>query len=161
MSPDRHAGMTRLATSREKHYARGTEIRNERQITIVSRDELAEVARRMDLPELRPAWIGANLLLDGIPSLTALPPNTRLFFPQSTVLVVQGENLPCRFAGEAIARQADKPGATTLFPKAALHMRGLIACVERPGFITRGDTVRVQVPHQKGYAPHPGPSEQS
>ena len=63
---DFHAGMTRKTTSREPWYPRGTEIRNDRQVTIVSPEELAEVAALMELPEIRPGWIGANLVLSGL-----------------------------------------------------------------------------------------------
>lgn len=154
---DRHNGRTRLANARDPHYPRGTEIRNERQVTIVSREELREVAARMDLPELCPAWIGANLLIAGVPRLTELPPMTRLVFPQAAVLVVQGENFPCRSSGEAVAAEAGRPEAASRFSKAALHLRGLIACVEHPGVIAVGDDVRLEVPVQRVYAPSDDP----
>lgn len=145
---DRHSGFTRFSDSRTPQYPRGSEIRNDRQVSILSSEELAEVAERMGLPELLPEWLGANLLLSGVPQLTHLPPNTRLVFPQSTVLVVQGENLPCRWTGRAIAAQTSRPEIEPLFPKASLHLRGIVACVEKPGFITEGDPVSVVVPRQ-------------
>ena len=40
---DFHAGYTRRSGGREPWYPRGTEMRNERQLSIVSPDELAEV----------------------------------------------------------------------------------------------------------------------
>lgn len=150
---DRHAGFTRLANARDPYYARGTEIRNERQVTIVSAEELAEVAARMELPKLEAAWIGANLLVVGIPNLTRLPPHTRMIFPQHAVLVVQGENLPCRWSGEAIAQRSGVPESEARFPKAAIHLRGVIACVERPGYISPEDEVQVEVPSQTIYSP--------
>ena len=64
---DVHFGHTRRSGGREPWYPRGTEIRNERQLSIVAPDELAVVAGRMGLPEIRPEWIGANLVLHGIP----------------------------------------------------------------------------------------------
>jgi hypothetical protein len=59
---DFHAGHTRRSGGREPWYARGTEIRNERQLSIVASDELSCVAQRMGIAELKPEWIGANLL---------------------------------------------------------------------------------------------------
>ena len=77
---DFHAGHTRRSGGREPWYPRGTEMRNERQLSIVAPDELAIVAERMGLAEIRPEWIGANLLLDGVPMLSMLPAGTMLFF---------------------------------------------------------------------------------
>ena len=45
LAGDRHGGPTRRTGGREPWYPRRTEIRNERQISIVSRDELAVVAK--------------------------------------------------------------------------------------------------------------------
>ncbi len=150
---DRHGGRTRLANARDPRYPRGTEIRNDRQVTVVSAEELEEAARRMGVSELRAAWIGANLLLAGVPRLTGLPPGTRLVFPREAVLVVRGENLPCRSAGDAVAAESGRPELASRFPRAALHLRGLVACVERPGLIGVGDAVRVEVPAQRTWAP--------
>ncbi|MDP3523595.1 MAG: molybdenum cofactor sulfurase, partial [Hoeflea sp.] len=41
---DYHAGATRKSGGREPWYPRGTEIRNERQVSIVAEDELAVAA---------------------------------------------------------------------------------------------------------------------
>ena len=75
---DLHFGATRRSGGREPWYPRGTEINNARQLSIVAPAELAVVAERMGLAEVRPEWIGANLLLDGIPHLSMLPPGTRM-----------------------------------------------------------------------------------
>ncbi len=149
---DRHAGLTRPSDSRTPHYPRGTPIRNDRQVSIVSVEELAEVAARMALPEVRPEWLGANLLLEGIPLLTQLPPTTRLFFQQGAVLYISGENNPCVHPGKAI--QAVYPqwtGLETAFTRAAVHLRGLVAVVEKPGIIARGDSVAVKIPTNYRY----------
>jgi hypothetical protein len=58
---DFHTGLTRKSGSREPWYSRGTEMRNERQMTILSRDELAEAAAEMGLDAIEPEWIGANI----------------------------------------------------------------------------------------------------
>ncbi len=78
---------------------------------------------------------------------------TRLFFPDSCVLVLEGENHPCVFPGKTL--QAANPGIPDLvkkFPKAAIHRRGLVGWVERAGTIRTGDTVRIVVPEQWIYS---------
>ncbi|WP_289465144.1 hypothetical protein, partial [Klebsiella pneumoniae] len=44
---DYHRGHTRRSGGREPWYGRGTEMRNERQLSIVAPDELGLVARKM------------------------------------------------------------------------------------------------------------------
>ncbi|TGT57206.1 molybdenum cofactor sulfurase, partial [Mesorhizobium sp. M2E.F.Ca.ET.166.01.1.1] len=51
---DFHAGATRRSGGREPWYPRGTEMRNERQLSLVAADELAIVAARMGLKEIKP-----------------------------------------------------------------------------------------------------------
>jgi MOSC domain-containing protein YiiM len=149
---DRHAGLKRRSGGRTSYYPRGAEIRNSRQVSILSATELADVAAALGIPQVRPEWLGANLLLSGIPSLTLLPPGTRLFFPQEAALVVTGENFPCTDAGQAVQDQNPAVhGITTRFPQVALHKRGIVAWVERPGKIAHGDSVRVEVPEQVIY----------
>ena len=82
-SDDFHAGHTRRSGGREPWYPRGTEMRNERQLSIVAADELAMVAERMAIAEIRPEWIGANLVLEGVPRLSMLPSGTLLFLPRA------------------------------------------------------------------------------
>jgi MOSC domain-containing protein YiiM len=148
---DKHAGITRPSDGRTPHYPRGTEIRNDRQVAIVSIEELDQVAREMGLPQILPEWLGANLLLGDIPKLTRLPPSTRLFFSQGAVLVVEHENLPCSGPGRVIQNQYARNDLESLFPHAALHRRGLVACVEKTGIICEGDAVRVEIPEQVIY----------
>lgn len=149
---DKHAGFTRPADDRTPYYKRGTEIRNDRQVSIVSLEELAEIATTLNLPAVRAEWLGANLCFLGIPKLTFLPPNTRLIFPDSTVLRVSYENLPCTGPGEALqAHYPDRTGLKSHFPKAALHKRGLVCVVERPGVIRLGDEVKVELAEQVIY----------
>jgi hypothetical protein len=128
---DRHGGFTRRSGGREPWYPRGTEMRNERQISIVCRDELAEAATEMGIPEIRPEWIGANMVVSGIPRLTMLPPRTLLFFAGGVTIRIDGLNVPCRFSGRSIA--ANHPGGDGLdmaFVKAARRRRGLVGWVE-------------------------------
>lgn len=146
---DRHAGFTRLSGGREPWYARGTEMCNERQISILSPDELAEVARRMEIPQLKPEWIGGNITVSGIASLSLLPPRTRLVFEGGTVIRVDGDNAPCRFAGAAIAaHNPGREGLDLLFPQKARRLRGLVGYIEKPGTIRQGEAVEAHIPEQ-------------
>ena len=65
---DRHAGLTRPSNAREPWYPRGTEMRNEQQVSILSVEELADIAAAMGIETLDAGWIGANLLVEGIKS---------------------------------------------------------------------------------------------
>ncbi|ESX05373.1 molybdenum cofactor sulfurase [Mesorhizobium sp. LSJC268A00] len=148
---DFHAGATRRSGGREPWYPRGTEIRNERQISIVAADELAVVAERMGLAEIKPEWIGANLLIEGVPHLSMLPSGTLLFFRGGVTIKVDAQNGPCRLAGRSIAENAgmaDREAGALAFPKAAKRLRGLVAWVEKPGRMTTGEEISVRVPEQ-------------
>lgn len=152
---DFHAGGTRRSGGREPWYERGTEIRNERQLSIVAFDELAVVAERMGISELKPEWIGANLVLEGLPDLSMLPAGTLLFFKGGVTLKIDGQNKPCRFAGRSIAENAgmaDVEAGALLFPQTAKRLRGLVGWVEKPGRIVQGEEISVRVPEQWIYA---------
>jgi hypothetical protein len=150
---DLHRGVARAAGGREPWYPRGMAMRNERQLTLVAADELAEIALALALPEVRPEWIGANLVIAGIPRLSWLPPRTRLFFAGGATLAVEGQNAPCRHAGAAIAaRIPDRADIELLFPKVARRLRGLVAWVEKPGEIAAGQDMTARLPEQWIYA---------
>lgn len=141
---DRHSGLMRPADSRTPFYKRGTPIRNTRQVSLVSEEELAQVAAELGLPELRPEWVGANLLVSGIPAFSLLPAITRLFFSGGAVLLTTGENLPCSGMGRDLQKLfPDVPGLAEGFPRSALHRRGLVAVVEHPGLICQGDEIQI------------------
>jgi len=148
---DFHAGLTRKSGSREPWYTRGTEVRNERQVTLLSRAELTEAAAEMGLDVIEPEWIGGNITLEGIPMLSMLPASTLLFFEDGATLKVDFQNGPCRIAGASIARHVGRPddaGLALAFVPAAKRRRGVLAWVEKPGTIRIGEKVRVQLPEQ-------------
>lgn len=148
---DLHSGFSRKSGGREPWYSRGTKMRNERQLSIISSDELAIVARRMELPGIKPEWIGANMTIDGVPQLSMIPSGTLLFFRGGVTIKVDSQNAPCRVAGASVARNAhmaDEAIGALEFPKAAKRLRGLVAWVEKPGVITRGEDVSVRIPEQ-------------
>ena len=142
---DRHEGLTRRSGAREPWYPRGTPMRNERQLSIVSTEELAEIAAALNLLRLEPTWVGANLCLSGIPHLTQLPPRTLLLFPSGATIRIDGHNDPCRKSGRAItAHMHDRPDLEFGFVKAARDKRGLVGWVEREGVVRSGDEVKVR-----------------
>jgi len=148
---DCHAGLTRKSDSRTlRLYRRDTDIRNVRQLSLLSTEELAEVAAAMGIPEVKPEWVGANLVTSGIPDLTLLPPSTRLQFPSGATLVVDLENAPCRFVADVIAKH--QPEAADRWIKAATHKRGVTAWVEREGEVRHGDAITLFLPPQRLYA---------
>jgi MOSC domain-containing protein YiiM len=150
---DKHSGATLRSGGRTPHYPRGTEIVNDRQVSIVSMEELETVARNLDLPEVLPEWLGANLLLQGIPKLASLPTGTRLYFSGGVTLIATGENQPCTGPGKVIQAHYGTPGLESHFAKAAMHRRGIVAMVEKPGLLIEGEEVRVEIPEQVLYSP--------
>ena len=141
---DKHSGWTKPSDGRTKFYPRGTMIRNSRQISVVSLEENNHVSTELDIESLQPEWMGANLLLEGINDLTSLSPNSRLFFEGGVVLLVTGENHPCATMAAEIANHfPDNPELSSLIVKASMHRRGIVAVVELPGKIKKGESVRV------------------
>ncbi len=146
---DIHAGATRKSGGREPWYPRGTEMRNERQVSILSVEELSEIAQRMEIERLEPEWVGGNLVFVGLPRLSMIPPRTRLVFESGAVLRIDGQNAPCRVAGRSIAANfPEREGLDLMFPKVAARLRGLVGWVEKPGVVTAGEGVTAFVPEQ-------------
>jgi MOSC domain-containing protein YiiM len=146
-----HSGLVRSSCVRVRHqYTQGTEIRNTRQISIVSTEELAVIANAMGIDELKPEWLGGNLMVSGIPDFSQIPPSTRMIFDGGASLVVDLENSPCKYPGEIIERH--HPGFGKLFAKAAVGRRGVTAWVEREGHINSGDSIRLYIPPQRIYS---------
>lgn len=151
MEEDRHASLVRKSDMRfRRQYAIGTLIRNTRQISILSVEELEVIAKMVGIPYLEPGWLGANLVLSGIPDMTMLPPSTRLLFTSGAALVVDNENRPCRYPGDVI--ESHHPGKGSRFASSAIGRRGLVAWVEKEGAIEIGDMVALHIPPQRFYA---------
>jgi hypothetical protein len=148
---DRHHGTTRRSGSREaRFYPRGTVIRNRRQVSLVSVEELAEVAERLGLAAIRPEWLGANLLVAGFPQLSALPLGARILLPGGVGLVCEGVNQPCRLPARVLDERF--PGAGRGFVRAAYGRRGIVASVERPGVIDPGAAGDIILPELHVYS---------
>ena len=145
---DCHSGATMLSDARTmKQYPRGVTLKNRRQVSIVSVEEMAEIADKLDIPALPPEWVGANLMVSGIPDLTLLPPSTRMMFSSGATLIIDLENQPCKYPAEIIEKH--HPGHGSAFVAMAKHKRGLVAWVEREGNIASGDSIRLLLPPQR------------
>lgn len=141
---DKHSGITKLSDGRTKFYQRGTQIRNSRQVSLVSKEELDIIKERLGIDRLQPEWMGANLMIEGIPSFTEIEPNTRFFFKSGAVLLITGDNLPCATMTEEICKYfPEKLELSGKVINASMNLRGLVAVVELPGKITKGEEVRV------------------
>ncbi len=146
---NRHRGWTRRADGRVPYLARGTVMRNERHITIVSVEDLAAMAERLDVARIDPRWIGANIVMSGIEHVSFLPRGTHVMLPGKAILIVTDQNTPCTLSGEAImANNSGRPDIKLQFPKLARGLRGLVATVEHGGTIEAGMMVEARVPAQ-------------
>jgi len=143
-----HSGLTRAACSRVvTQYPNGTEIRNTRQFSVVSEEELAVIAEKMGVARLDPTWIGASIVIAGLVDFTHVPPSSRLQFAQGATLVVDMENRPCHLPAAVIDQHL--PGSGRAFKTAAKGRRGVTAWVEREGRLCVGDEVRLHIPDQR------------
>ena len=149
-----HAGETRPSCSRVlKQHPRGTTIRNVRQLCIVSAEEMAAVAAVLDMDGIDPAWVGASVVIEGIPDFTHIPPSSRLQGPDGVTLVIDMENLPCQEPAVTMAQATG--GLGKAFKSAAMGKRGVTAWVERAGTLRIGDVLTLHVPAQRPWAHAP------
>lgn len=147
-----HGGETRPACSRVAAlHPRDTVIANTRQLSILAAEELAEVAQAMGLAALAPEWLGASMVVQGIPDFSHLPPSSRLQGPDGATLVIDMQNRPCHLPARVI--EDARPGKGRTFKAAAQGRRGVTAWVEREGRIAPGDSLRLFIPDQRGWAP--------
>jgi hypothetical protein len=143
-----HGGLTRPSCSRVlTQYPRDTEIRNVRQLSVLSVEDMAAIADKMGLDALDPAWLGASMVIEGIPDFTRIPPSSRLQFSSGATLTVDMENQPCHLPGKYEIDPA-RPGFGARFKGAAVGRRGVTAWVEREGPVRVGDSVTLHIPAQ-------------
>lgn len=148
----RHEGTERKSCSRVMNlYPRGTKIRNVRQLTILSAEEMAEIGAAIGVEALDPGLLGASVVLSGIPDFTHVPPSSRLQAPSGLTITVDMENRPCQFPAREI--EADHEGHGKGFIEAARGRRGVTAWVERPGALALGDRLKLFVPDQRAWTP--------
>jgi hypothetical protein len=148
---DCHTGATRKSDSRTlKLYPRNQTIRNVRQLTVLSREELDDIRIALAVPRMEASWFGANIVLSGIPDFTLLPPSTRLQFPSGATIVNDMENYPCSQVADVVGEHYQE--AAKKLVKSAMHKRGITAWVEHAGEVTEGDEVTLFIPPQRIYA---------
>lgn len=147
-----HGGLTRPSCSRvlTQYPERGTEIRNVRQFSILSAEEIAQIAEAMGLDSLDPALMGATMVIEGIPDFTHIPPSSRLQAGSGATLTVDMENQPCQLPAREIEKV--EPGHGKRFKPSARERRGVTAWVEREGVFRLGDEVRLHIPQQRGWS---------
>ncbi len=148
-----HSGNTRKSCVRVTMlHPKGTEIRNTRQLSVLSAEENEEIAALLKLEKLNPSWLGASIVIAGIPDFTHIPPGSRLQTFAGTTLTVDLENAPCNWPAKEI--EAEHPGRGKGFKNAANGRRGLTAWVERPGPLSVGDSVTLFIPSQRVWEPN-------
>ena len=146
-----HGGATRPSCIRvTSQYPRGTEIRNVRQLSILSAEELAEIAAAMKLDRIDPAWVGASMVIEGIPDFSHVPPSSRLMAPSGAGVTIDMENRPCIYPGREIEKEA--AGFGDLFKPAAKGRRGVTAWMECGGQLSIGDALVLYIPDQPVWA---------
>ncbi len=143
-----HGGLTRPACSRvSTQYKRDLPIRNVRQFSILSAEDLTDIGAEMGLDGPLPAeLVGASMVISGIPDFTMIPPSSRLQAKGGATLVVDMENRPCTLPAKPI--QARFPGFGAKFKRAAVGRRGVTAWVEAEGLLKVGQTITLHIPDQ-------------
>ncbi len=147
-----HSGLTRPSCVRVKaQWPTGTEIRNVRQLSVMSQGEIDEIAADCGLDHLDPALLGCTLVVKGISDFSHVPPSSRLQSPDGTTIVVDMHNRPCNLPAREI--EIDHPGNGKPFKAAAKGKRGVTAWVEREGVFRIGDPLTLHVPDQRAWRP--------
>ena len=147
-----HGGATRPSCSRVKsQYPRDTPIKNERQLSIVSIEELDAIAAMMGLDAIDPVRVGATMVIKGIPDFTHVPPSSRLQAPSGATVTVDMENRPCVFPSKSL--ELVHPGLGKGFKPAAKDKRGVCAWVAAEGRVAVGDVLTLHIPDQPVWAP--------
>lgn len=144
---DKHTSLTTLSRTKHPEFNQKIEVKNTRQISIMSVEELSSISEEIGIPEIKAEWLSTNILVSGIPYLSKLPPGTRFYFSGGLILYNEGQNFPCKTAGNIILQKyPDHEGIHQSFIKAALDKRGLIAWVEHPENLSVGSTMMVDLP---------------
>lgn len=142
-----HGGLTRPSCSRVMHlYPRGSTIRNARQMSILSIEDLQAIAQAMGLEALDPGLLGASMVVQGLLDFSHLPPSSRLVSDSGAAIVVDMENRPCTLPARPI--ESRHPGKGAAFKRAATGRRGVTAWIEAEGRLSIGDRLRLFVPDQ-------------
>ncbi len=148
---DGHHGFTKKADVRDKPIPKGKIIRNWRQWSAVSKEELAEIAEKLSITRVTPEQLFANICFSGIPDFTKLPRGSRIIFPSDLILSVEEDNEPCMTPAREIAKTNSNFNPSH-FMRAAWGLRGLVGVVHYPGSMLQGDKVQVETAAPKTYS---------
>ncbi len=159
---DKHAGFYRQLSGHDIDYVRtsnlkrGDPIFNWRTWTGLSVEEIREIERKLGhvIPQ---GCLLENIVVEGIPNFSKLPPTSRLVFPEfpaahpddsdrQAVLAVWEENTPCKVVGKRLEDHHGVDGLMTRFREAAEGLRGVMGLVLSPGKVKVGDFVLVYPP---------------
>ena len=148
-----HFGVTRPSCVRVRsQHKQGTTINNVRQLSVMSAEEIADIAEKMGLEDIDPTLLGASLILEGIADFTHVPPSSRLQSATTgATLMVDMVNRPCVLPGREIEMEHEGFGAK--FKPAAVGKRGVTASVEREGLLEIGDVMHLHIPDQRSWSP--------
>lgn len=148
---DIHSHNTRRLSGHDGRFKKttglidGEEVFNWRTWTGISSEEIREVeeAAGFSIPV---GIILENIRFSGIPDFSKIQPGSYLVFPSKAVLAVWSENGPCKTVGKRLEELHQKEGVNTSFIKHAQGKRGVMGFVLAPGFITKGQEVRLFPP---------------
>ena len=147
-----HAGLTRASCSRVRsQYEKGTPIKNERQLSIVSQEELDAIAAEMGIESIDPMRVGATMVVRGIPDFSHVPPSSRLQAESGATITIDMENRPCVFPSKSL--EVVHPGKGVGYKPASKSRRGVCAWVAAEGRVAVGDTLTLHIPDQPNWAP--------
>lgn len=145
---EKHYGFIKKADPRDWGIPdKGKPVRNWRQWSAVSVEELQQMATALGIDELDGALIGANITFAGVTALSQVAAGSTIRFSKGgVILTVDRENKPCMGSGQAIARvhPTVKPQQ---FPLVALHKRGLVGTIYVAGVIEVGDVAMIYPPY--------------
>ena len=147
-----HSGEVAPSCVRVKsQWEQGTPIRNVRQLSVLSQEEVDSIAKGCNLDTLDPTLLGASIIVKGIPDFSHLPPSSRLIAEDGTALTVDMQNRPCVLPGREI--EQDHPTHGLPFKAVAKGKRGVTAWVQKEGALAIGDKLRLHVPDQRQWNP--------
>jgi MOSC domain-containing protein YiiM len=148
-----HGGLTRPSYVRvTAQHPKGTTINNVRQLSVMSAEEIAQIAETMGIADIDPTLLGASMILEGIADFTHVPPSSRLQCEASgATIAVDMLTRPCVLPGREI--EMEHPSFGVKFKPAAVGKRGVTAWVEREGLLRVGDVMRLHVPDQRAWSP--------
>lgn len=150
----KYYGFTRTSDRRAPWLKQGIPVRNQRQITMVAKEDLAELSAKLGIEQIRPEWLNANIFVSGLPGFSSLPRGTRFRFSDGGCILSEDRAYPCSSSARAVQKQyPDLDRIQTEFVREARTLRGLICTVEQGGRLSGGESFEVLVPEQWIYAP--------